>query len=59
MRQAEFVVEEPYAAYPEKHSVWDKLKVPTGSMTLEAGPSSELVTELSEYPKGLIITNPE
>ncbi|CAJ1403332.1 unnamed protein product [Effrenium voratum] len=34
--KAEFVVEEPYAAYPEKHSVWDKLKVPTGSMTLEA-----------------------
>eukprot|EP00927_Polykrikos_kofoidii_P038265 TRINITY_DN3258_c1_g2_i1.p1 TRINITY_DN3258_c1_g2~~TRINITY_DN3258_c1_g2_i1.p1 ORF type:complete len:1214 (-),score=274.92 TRINITY_DN3258_c1_g2_i1:140-3322(-) len=31
----EFIVKEPYAAYPEKHSIWDKLKVPSGSMTLE------------------------
>ena len=34
--QAEYVLEEAYAAYPEKHSVWDKIKVPTGTMTLEA-----------------------
>jgi len=34
--KAEYIVYEPYAAYPEKHSVWDKLKVPSGSMTLEA-----------------------
>jgi len=33
--KAEYILEEPYAAYPEKHSVWDKLKVPSGSMTLE------------------------
>ena len=35
-RQAEYVLEEAYASYPEKHSVWDKLSVPTGTMTLEA-----------------------
>ena len=36
MLQAEYVLEEAYASYPEKHSVWDKLSVPTGTMTLEA-----------------------
>jgi len=30
----EFVISEPYAAYPENHSVWDKLEVPTPTMTL-------------------------
>lgn len=34
--KAEYVVEEAYASYPEKHSVWDKIVVPTGTMTLEA-----------------------
>lgn len=34
--KAEYVLSEPFAAYPEKHSVWDKIKIPTGSMTLEA-----------------------
>ncbi|CAL1162502.1 unnamed protein product [Cladocopium goreaui] len=33
--KAEYVLEEAYASYPEKHSVWDKLSVPTGTMTLE------------------------
>jgi len=33
--KAEYVLEEPYAAYPAKHSVWDKVLVPTGAMTLE------------------------
>lgn len=31
----EYITEEPFAAYPEKHSVWDKLAVPTGSMTID------------------------
>ena len=30
----EYVLEEAFASYPEKHSVWDKIKVP-GSLTLE------------------------
>eukprot|EP00932_Pfiesteria_piscicida_P015442 SRR837773.2760.p1 GENE.SRR837773.2760~~SRR837773.2760.p1 ORF type:complete len:800 (+),score=407.98 SRR837773.2760:212-2401(+) len=30
----EYVISEPYAAYPENHSVWDKLRVPSTSMTL-------------------------
>lgn len=34
--KAEYISSEPYAAYPEKHSVWDKIKVPSGNMTLEA-----------------------
>ncbi|CAK9034484.1 Ubiquitin-like modifier-activating enzyme 1 Y (Ubiquitin-activating enzyme E1) (Ubiquitin-activating enzyme E1 Y) [Durusdinium trenchii] len=33
--KAEYVIEEAYASYPEKHSVWDKIHVPTGTMTLE------------------------
>eukprot|EP00435_Cladocopium_sp_Y103_P027600 s3937_g6.t2 len=33
--KAEYILEEAYASYPEKHSVWDKLSVPTGTMTLE------------------------
>lgn len=32
----DYVTKEPYAAYPEKHSIWNKLAVPSGSMTLEA-----------------------
>jgi len=36
MIKKEYILEEPYASYPEKHSVWDKLQVPRGSMTLEA-----------------------
>eukprot|EP00929_Paragymnodinium_shiwhaense_P062973 TRINITY_DN31487_c0_g1_i1.p1 TRINITY_DN31487_c0_g1~~TRINITY_DN31487_c0_g1_i1.p1 ORF type:complete len:1224 (+),score=346.63 TRINITY_DN31487_c0_g1_i1:82-3753(+) len=31
----EYVTNEKYAACPEKHSVWDKLKIPTGKMTLD------------------------
>lgn len=30
----EYVLHEAYAAYPEKHSVWNKIKVPTPAMTL-------------------------
>jgi len=30
----EYVLSEAYAAYPENHSIWDKLRVPSGSMTL-------------------------
>eukprot|EP00440_Ansanella_granifera_P062493 gb/GFBE01067762.1/.p1 GENE.gb/GFBE01067762.1/~~gb/GFBE01067762.1/.p1 ORF type:complete len:1255 (+),score=364.10 gb/GFBE01067762.1/:1-3765(+) len=30
----EYILEEAYAAYPEKHSVWDKIRIPTGTMTL-------------------------
>jgi len=33
--KAEYIIVEPYAACPEKHSVWDQLVVPRGSMTLE------------------------
>eukprot|EP00931_Biecheleriopsis_adriatica_P102120 TRINITY_DN77144_c0_g1_i1.p1 TRINITY_DN77144_c0_g1~~TRINITY_DN77144_c0_g1_i1.p1 ORF type:complete len:1235 (-),score=272.66 TRINITY_DN77144_c0_g1_i1:72-3620(-) len=33
--KAEYILEEAYAAYPEKHSIWDKIRVPSGSMTLE------------------------
>jgi len=31
----EFILSEPYAACPAKHSVWDKLRVKSGSMTLD------------------------
>merc|ERR1719333_1866324 len=31
--KSEFIETETYAAYPSKHSVWDKLAVPSGSMT--------------------------
>jgi len=33
--KAEYIVEEPYASYPEKHSSWDKLEVESGNMTLQ------------------------
>jgi len=33
--KTEFIEVETYAAYPEKHSVWDKLVVPSGSLTLD------------------------
>jgi len=33
--KTEFIEVETYAAYPEKHSVWDKLVVPSGSVTLD------------------------
>lgn len=29
------MLEEAFASYPEKHSVWDKIKVPSGGLTLE------------------------
>jgi len=29
----DYITEEPYAAYPVKHSIWDKVTVPTGTMT--------------------------
>eukprot|EP00933_Yihiella_yeosuensis_P028770 TRINITY_DN22588_c0_g1_i2.p1 TRINITY_DN22588_c0_g1~~TRINITY_DN22588_c0_g1_i2.p1 ORF type:complete len:1213 (+),score=350.78 TRINITY_DN22588_c0_g1_i2:70-3708(+) len=31
----EYILEEAYAAYPEKHSVWNKLRVPSGTLTLQ------------------------
>lgn len=33
--KAEYIEVEHYAAYPEKHSIWDKLVVPSATMTLE------------------------
>jgi len=33
--KSEFIEVETYGAYPEKHSTWDKLVVPSGSMTLD------------------------
>lgn len=34
--KAQYIIEERYAAYPENHSIWDKLRVPSGSMSLQA-----------------------
>jgi len=30
----EYILKEPYAAYPDPHSVWDSVKVPSGKMTM-------------------------
>merc|ERR1712187_336240 len=42
----EYISKEPYAAYPEKHSVWDKVAVPNGDMSL-----GEFRTWLSDVHK--------
>jgi len=33
--KSEYYTSEPFAAYPENHSIWDKLQVPSGSWTLQ------------------------